>query len=79
MAIEKIIYTPEGQFVAGQRGYFLKLRAMVSEAIGARELIWRLFLRDFRVLWCQSGAVNRFSSSLGPSCSRLPRLEYSWP
>ena len=54
MAIEKIIYTPEGQFIAGQQGSCLKVRAMVSEAIGARELIWRLFLRDFRGRYRQS-------------------------
>lgn len=51
---ERLIYTPEGQFVAGQNGSFPKVRAMVSEAIEARQLVWRLFLRDFHGRYRQS-------------------------
>jgi lipopolysaccharide transport system permease protein len=54
MTEEKIIYTPQGQFVAGQEGCFVKVLAMATEALRGRELIWRLFLRNFHGRYRQS-------------------------
>lgn len=42
-----IIYTPKGPVVKDMRGYFVTTRLMWRELISSRELIWRLFLRDF--------------------------------
>ena len=51
---KKVIYTSKGQFIEGVTGYFLTSRLMWREMIVARELIWRLFWRDFRTKYRQS-------------------------
>ena len=50
----KITYTPEGPSVEGAGGLFLTTRLMWRELVGAWELIWRLFVRDFSARYRQS-------------------------
>ncbi|GBD96289.1 MAG TPA: hypothetical protein ENG83_15640 [Nitrospirae bacterium] len=50
----KITYTPKGPDIEGTSGPFLTSRLMWRELASARELIWRLFLRDFSAKYRQS-------------------------
>jgi lipopolysaccharide transport system permease protein len=50
----KVTYTPKGPAIEGARGFFLTTRLMWRELSSARELIWRLFLRDFSAKYRQS-------------------------
>ena len=50
----KITYTPKGPAIEGFSGLFLTSRLMWRELVSARELIWRLFLRDFSAKYRQS-------------------------
>ncbi|HJP18763.1 MAG: hypothetical protein CMD96_06065 [Gammaproteobacteria bacterium] len=50
----KITYTPKGVSVEGIRGHFLTARLMWRELVSAKELIWRLFLRDFSAKYRQT-------------------------
>ncbi len=50
----KITYTPKGPDIEGTSGPFLTIRLMWRELVSARELIWRLFLRDFSAKYRQS-------------------------
>ena len=50
----KITYTPEGPSVEGAGGLFLTTRLMWRELVGAWELIWWLFVRDFSARYRQS-------------------------
>ena len=49
-----ITYTPKGPNIEGKKGYFLTTRLMWRELISARELIWRMFVRDFSAKYRQS-------------------------
>ena len=49
-----ITYTPKGPNVEGKRGYFFIACLMWRELVSARELIWRLFVRDFMAKYRQS-------------------------
>ena len=53
MSVE-IQYTPSGPVHKGISGPFRHIILMVRELINARELIWRLFLRDFSARYRQS-------------------------
>lgn len=50
----KITYTPRGVSIEGISGPFLTTRLMWREVISAKELIWRLFLRDFSAKYRQT-------------------------
>jgi len=50
----KVTYTPRGLSIAGTEGPFLTTRLMVRELLSAKELIWRLFVRDFSAKYRQS-------------------------
>ncbi|MDR4499817.1 MAG: ABC transporter permease [Candidatus Scalindua sp.] len=50
----RITYSPDGPCVEGREGLFLKTRLMMSELVTARELVWRLFVRDFSAKYRQS-------------------------
>lgn len=50
----KITYTPKGVSVEGISGPFLTTRLMWRELVSAKELIWRLFLRDFSAKYRQT-------------------------
>ncbi|MBI5598351.1 MAG: ABC transporter permease [Deltaproteobacteria bacterium] len=50
----KITYTSRGPVVEDAGGLFLTMRLMWRELLSARELIWRLFLRDFFARYRQS-------------------------
>lgn len=50
----KVTYTPKGPVIEGTGGRFLTTRLMWRELGSARELIWRLFLRDFSAKYRQS-------------------------
>ncbi len=50
----KITYTPNGPVVEGIGGPFRTTRLMWRELVSARELVWRLFLRDFSAKYRQS-------------------------
>lgn len=50
----KIKYTPKGVSIEGFSGYFLTTRLMIHELLSTRELIWRLFVRDFSARYRQS-------------------------
>lgn len=50
----KVTYTPKGTLIEGEEGFFLITRLMWREFISARELIWRLFIRDFSAKYRQS-------------------------
>lgn len=50
----KIIYTPNGPQVEEEAGLFHVSRLMWDELISARELIWRLVIRDFSARYRQS-------------------------
>ena len=50
----KVAYTPKGTQYEGMSGAFLTTRLMWKELVGARELIWRLFVRDFSAMYRQS-------------------------
>ena len=44
----KVTYTPRGPITAGIKGPFLVTKLMMLELLSARELVWRLFFRDFK-------------------------------
>ena len=48
------IYSPKGPHFKGNIGLFHRTSLMVNELISARELIWRLFIRDFSAKYRQS-------------------------
>ena len=50
----KVTYTPDGIIIEGKKGLFNTARLMWLELISARELIWRLFARDFSAKYRQS-------------------------
>lgn len=50
----KVTYTSRGPSVEGAGGLFLTTRLMWRELLSARELIWRLFVRDFSAKYRQS-------------------------
>ena len=50
----EVTYTPKGPSLQGYRGIFVTTRLMWRELLSARELIWRLFLRDFKAKYRQS-------------------------
>ena len=50
----KVVYTPSGPRYEGTSGAFFTTRLMWRELKSARELIWRLFVRDFSALYRQS-------------------------
>jgi len=50
----KITYTPRGPITAGITGPFLVTKLMVLELLSAKELVWRLFIRDFKSKYRQS-------------------------
>lgn len=52
--VEEISYTPKGPVFEGEGGFFLTTRLMWRELLSARELIWRLFVRDFSAKYRQS-------------------------
>lgn len=54
MQNHSVIYTPEGAKNEGDASLFLTTRKMLNEIIAAKELVWRLFLRDFTVRYRQS-------------------------
>ena len=54
MANSKITYKPKGPSIEGRSGPFLTTRLMWQELLSSRELIWRLFLRDFCAKYRQS-------------------------
>jgi lipopolysaccharide transport system permease protein len=54
MNSDKIKYTSKGPDIEGTSGPFLTSRLMWRELASARELIWRLFLRDFSAKYRQS-------------------------
>lgn len=53
MSVE-VRYTPSGPLYEGISGPFRHIILMVRELLSARELIWRLFLRDFSARYRQS-------------------------
>lgn len=50
----RILYTPGGPIITDKRGPFITTRLMWSELISSKELIWRLFVRDFSAKYRQS-------------------------
>lgn len=52
--MNKIIYTPKGPIELGQKARFMLTRRMFRELLSSRELIWRLFVRDFSARYRQS-------------------------
>jgi len=50
----KVTYTPRGLNIAGTEGPFLTTRLMLYELLLAKELVWRLFVRDFKSKYRQS-------------------------
>ena len=50
----KITYTAQGPRIEGTQRLFLTTRLMWHELLSARELIWRLFIRDFSAKYRQS-------------------------
>ncbi|MEN8263808.1 MAG: ABC transporter permease [Nitrospirota bacterium] len=52
--IVKVSYSPKGPIISGKRGPFLTTRLMWSEFVSSKELIWRLFVRDFSAKYRQS-------------------------
>lgn len=54
MKTHRVTYTPRGPIYEGDGKSFSVTRRMVSEALAARGLIWRLFSRDFRARYRQS-------------------------
>lgn len=52
--MQTVTYTPRGQNPAPHSHWFPLTRRMVAEVVGARELIWRLFWRDFLARYRQS-------------------------
>jgi len=50
----QITYTSKGPSVEGHSGIFATTRLMWLELISSKELIWRLFLRDFKAKYRQS-------------------------
>ena len=53
MSVE-IRYTPSDSLPEGISGPFRHIILIVRELLSARELIWRLFLRDFSASYRQS-------------------------
>ena len=53
MSVE-IKYTPSGPIHEGISGPFRHIILMFQELLSVRELIWRLFLRDFSARYRQS-------------------------
>jgi len=49
-----ITYTPKGPIIKDKSGPFLTTRLMWRELVSSKELIWRLFLRDFEAKYRQS-------------------------
>jgi len=49
-----VTYTPRGPISAGIKGPFLVTKLMVLELLSAKELVWRLFVRDFKAKYRQS-------------------------
>ena len=49
-----ITYTSRGVSVEGKNGLFITFRLMLRELISSRELIWRLFVRNFSAKYRQS-------------------------
>lgn len=49
-----VTYTPKGLSIEGHRGPFVTTRLMWRELVTARELIWRLFIRDFKAKYRQT-------------------------
>jgi len=50
----KISYTPEGPMVGDPQDLFPRAWLMLNELVSSKELIWRLFLRDFSSKYRQS-------------------------
>jgi lipopolysaccharide transport system permease protein len=50
----KATYTPRGPIRAGIKGPFKVTKLMVLELLSAKELVWRLFVRDFKSKYRQS-------------------------
>lgn len=62
---QAIIYTSAGPFVLEERRRFRQIRMMLKELSGSRELVWQLFVRDFRARYRQS-ALGIFWALLMP-------------
>ncbi len=50
----KVTYTPKGPGTEGRESLFHRTRLMWCELVSARELAWRLFVRDFSAKYRQS-------------------------